>query len=157
MRLVYTLTGHEGNGHHLIVPLVSDLYCLDGFGLVRFSGPNLIGMSDDLLHVVSHCGGHDVEEVRPVRQAPLRELGGKVAHELWVALHLGPHVLHRDLVVHGHVDALDLVELHQRLRPGEHFLQEVLVPMKYRDRTNGKLTSCTLAGGRAGGCPGSSG
>ena len=71
-------------------------------------------------------GVEDVEEVL-ARRALACGIGvGEVAGELGVLLQLGPERLHRQLVVVGDGDVLDVGLLHQLLLPAEDVLEEVL-------------------------------
>ena len=114
-----------------------------------------IGVLDNLLHVVFHERVHDVEEVGSIRQPSFRELGREILHEVLRVLHVSPQFFHRKLVIHRHVDAFYLVQLHQRLRPSKDFFEKVLVPTRDQSVIDGSLTSCIQVAGTAAGCHGS--
>ena len=84
------------------------------------AGPLLVGVLDDLLHVVLHQSIHDVEEVRAIRQPAFRELGGKILHKSLRFLHIRPELLDRQLVEHRHVDVLHIIQAHQGFRTCKH-------------------------------------
>ena len=113
----------------LFKPLVGDLNGLDGLCVVLFSSTHCLRVHHDVPNVVSHESVHDVEEVRAAGEPCLWAWRREVPHELFVGPHLRPQVLNRQLVVHWHVDGLDLAELHERLRAREDFLEKVFVPV----------------------------
>ena len=89
-------------------------------------------MFDDILHVrVLHRIGN-VPEVGTVRNIVFFGCVGHVLHERVVLTQDRPELLHTQLVVVGHVDVPDFVELQQRLLLGEHQLEEVLVDHIHR-------------------------
>ena len=74
----------------------------------------------------------DREEVATCRIPTVRVLVGEVDVDEWVALDLGPHVAHSELVKTRDIDSADLVLLQQPLSPREHGLQEILVDLRLR-------------------------
>ena len=150
-----TLTGHEGDGGELVVPLVGDLDGLLGLSLVGLGGALLVGVGQQGLGVLWHERVHHVPEVLTVRDPSLWQLRGEILHKLDVRLHVRPEGGHRELVIVGHVHAVHLVQRQQLFFVGEDLLEKVLVP-KY-DGGDGEWgpTSCTRAACTAGGTHGS--
>ena len=149
------LTGHEGDGGELVVPLVGDLDGLLGLGLVGRGGALLVGVGQQGLGVLWHERVHHVPEVLTVRDPSLWQLAGEVLHELGVRLHVRPEGGHRELVIVGHVHAVHLVQRQQLFFVGEDLLEKVLVPTYDGGDERWGPTSCTQVADRVIGFPGS--
>ena len=120
------LTRDEGHPQQLLRPRVRQLDGLRLSILARYGVTLQVGVLDQVLHVLRVAGVEDVEEVGPVGQPAHRQLVREVPHEVGGMLHLRPDVPHRELVVEGHLDHADLLDLDELLLLREDLLEEVL-------------------------------
>ena len=100
--------------------LVLELFAVCGHSL-------LVSMLDELAKILGHQCIHDVKKILPWWSLALGIHGREVSQELGILLHLGPQVLHGQLVIMGHRDELHLRLVEQVLVFGNHCLQEVFV------------------------------
>ena len=111
----------------LVVPVFTDF---DGLCLLVLPGdgvPLCIGVLDKLCDVLIAYGVHDVEKIVPVGQTTLWQLVREELLEVVQFFHLGPQLLHADLVVVGNVDKPHLAYGHEHLLLGQDLLEEVFV------------------------------
>ena len=120
MRHGILLTRDIGHLIELVPPLVGDRYGLR-LHVCSVGGVALLGGVVDNGHRVLLVDGvHDVEEVLPRRESPLRDLVREEPHELVDPFHVRPEILHRKLVVARHLHHLDGLQLHQLFLLREH-------------------------------------
>ena len=121
------LTGEIGHGLELLLPVLGDP---DGLALVGLAGgghPLLVGVGHDLRQVLRvDCVEH-IKEVVPRWTLILGVGGGEILGELTILLEVWPEAAHRELVVVGHLDELDLGLLQEMLFAGEDVLEEIFV------------------------------
>jgi len=120
------LTRYEGHLQQLLRPRVRQLDGLQHPLLTCYGVTLQVGVLDNVRYVLRVARVEDVEEVGPVGQPALRQLVREVLHEVLRQLQLRPEVLHRELVVEGHLDHADLLDLAEHLLLREDLLEEVL-------------------------------
>ena len=120
------LTRDERDLQQLFRPRFRQLDSLRLSILARCGVALPVGVLYQVLHVLRVAGVEDVEEIGPVGQPAPRQLVREVLHEVGSILQLRPEVLHRELVVEGHLDHADLLDLDELLLLREDLLEEVL-------------------------------
>ena len=103
----------------MLLPELRDDDGLFLLALAKGSEPLLVSVMHHLGQVVAFKRIQDVEEVIPIGQLVLRQLGRKIFGEVRVFGKMGPKFLDREFVVMRHLDVPDLGLPQQVLLAGE--------------------------------------
>lgn len=127
IRYIQLPTGKIWHLFQLLRPEVRDLdrLLLHRFSLCRHT--LLVGVLHHLFEILWVEGVEDIEEVFSWRRLAGRVLVRQVRHHPGVLLQIRVQGLHRDLLVVGHLDLLDLGLQQELLLAHEDILQEVFV------------------------------
>ena len=121
------LTGDEWLLIKSVYPVLSHFDDLCPLSFAFYSVTLVIGVFDELFGVLGIYGVHNVEKIIPVGKSTFGQLVREVLHEVRRILRLWSQSLCRQLIVHGHVDELDILDGHELLFLCKNLLQEVLI------------------------------
>ena len=121
------LTGNEGLLIQLLEPALAHEDSFSLLVLLSNGVPLRIGVFDQLSDVLIVASIEDVKKIFSHRKTALRQLVGKVPHEVSAALHLRPQSLHTDFVIVGHVNKPHSVYLKEFLLLGQDLSEEVFI------------------------------
>ena len=121
------LTTDEGYVVQPVPPLLTDLDRLLVLCLCLARHAQVVGVLDDLLHVLWLERVHDVEEVRAIGKSLIGGGVRQIPHDLFIAFEHGEELSDRELVVEGHVHRPHPGHGQQVLRLCHDLLEEVLV------------------------------
>ena len=93
--MVNILTADKWNAGKLLPPLLSDLYCFHLPGFVLSSHSLIVGMLDEISHVVRLESIQQVEEVSAIRLSTVSARVRQVTHDFIVVEKHGVEFLHR--------------------------------------------------------------